>query len=83
MSDTEKNLNDLDTAATALTMMVDSARIIAGEMSEDFFEAFDVNSEAGRSLILAEFPRNRAKSFALLTLLRDMDEELRQIGYTR
>lgn len=83
MTDIEKRLDALDTAATALPMMVDSARTIAGEMSEDFFDTLDVNSEAGRSLILIEFARNRAKFFALLTLLRDMDEELRQIGYTR
>lgn len=66
----------LDCAASALMRLVDSAKTIAGDISENFFER--INPDA----ISTDFFENRAKFRAVMLLLYEMEQELRKAGYS-
>lgn len=63
---------------TCVMLLLDSARTILGEVHDDFFDV--LNPDTDGDAIAFSFPRSRAKSNAVLTLLYDMEKQLSALG---
>lgn len=63
---------------TGIMLLLDSVRYLFNEIQDGFFDKYDPSSDTFE--ITYDFPRNRAKSNAVHTLLFDMEKELLEMG---
>lgn len=68
-----KNCLDKDELVSA-AVALDAANYIIQEMQEDFFDAFNRDSDEDKFRILWEFNRNRAKMAILSTLIHEISQ---------
>lgn len=70
--------NNLESALESVKDMLDRARYMMQEITEDYFERFDPHDREGQIAITYEFPRKRAFALAAEKLIFDVIAELPQ-----